>query len=58
VRLSSRDHIRTENMTAEFRFQGQYRKAQLQAIHRTGRGDASGEMGETFDKIGRAAHFL
>jgi hypothetical protein len=27
VRLSSRDHIRTKDMTAEFRFQGQHREA-------------------------------
>ena len=58
MRLSSRDHIRTENMTAEFRFQGQHRKAQLQAINRTGGGDASGDMGKTSDEICRPAHFL
>ncbi len=36
MRLSSRHHIGTENLTAELRFQGQHRKAQPQTINRTG----------------------
>ena len=36
IRLSSRHHIGTENLTAELRFQCQHRKAQPQTIDRTG----------------------
>src|SRR6185369_8609455 len=58
VRLSSRDHVGAENMTTELSFQRQHRKAQLQAINRTGGGDASGDMRKASDEIRRPAHFL
>jgi len=51
MRLSARDHVGAENMTAEFRFQSQHPKAQLQAIDRTGGGNAAGDVGKTSDEI-------
>src|ERR1700730_10651526 len=57
MRLPTRHHIRAKYVATEFVFKVEDLETELQAINRTGGGDASGYVGKFLNKPASTAYF-